>query len=89
MSEMIERYEALKKERREAFFGKTYCFAPGTQSEKIIGVMQGLGGTWMVGYFTGNGSRKRFKPLPTGDHAMTIQAHLDAYAEKKGLSDPT
>lgn len=83
MSEMLERYEAFKKERQAAFFGNTYKFAPGTQSEKVIGVMQGLGGTWMVGYFTGSGARKRFKPLPTGDDAATVQQALDAWAVKK------
>lgn len=57
-------------------------------NNRVLEVLQGLGGVWMVGTIKKNGTgRSRFvsKACPVRDAREESQADLDAYAKKHHL----
>lgn len=87
-----ERYAAIKEAKRTAFHGKTYKYFTQAHGTQTIGVLQGLGdSTFIVGWISDNGSRKRVKSgvLPPHNDPVKLQGWLDAWAIRKKLLEVT
>lgn len=88
--ELKERYEHMKKKRREAFHGRRYYYNTAADGRRVIGVIQGLGGdVWIVGYLRDNGTRKAVKSvrLQSGSDPDALQRKLDIWAIERGLEE--
>lgn len=83
-----EQWEARKRDRATAFYGKIYHYFTQTHGTQTIGVLRGLGdSTFIVGWISDNGSRKRVKSAVLPPHAdpAKLQGWLDAWAIRKKL----
>jgi hypothetical protein len=66
-----------------AFYGRTYYYPTPSDGLQVIGVCQGLGGVWIVGYQRpGTGSTRRINTphLPPMKDMLQLQGKLDAWA---------
>ena len=87
---MQERYAGMKKERSEAFKGRTYQYNTASHGTRTIGVLLGLGqNIYFVGWLSDTGARKRLKTarLPALTDPGRLQVLLDAWAEERGLAE--
>lgn len=92
MMNLRENYEALKKERREAFLGRTYRYPTGSHGTQTIGVCLGLGtDIYVVAWINETGARKRIKStrLPSISNACRLQDLLDTWAKERFLEEVT
>lgn len=71
------------------FYGRSYFYTTANDGHKIIGVMQGLGDAWIVGYIRDNGARKaiRSNRLWSTPHANDLQKRLDDWAKERELKE--
>jgi hypothetical protein len=79
----------LQKERRECFYGRRYFYTTASDGHRVIGVMKGLGDTWIVGFIRENGARRslKVKRLWPTTHADDLQKRFDEWAKLKGLTE--
>lgn len=86
---MAEARQRLREEQAKAFYGRRYFYDTANDGRRIIGVLMGLGETFIAGYFRESGSRKALKSkrLFSTRHADNLQMRLDDWAQKKGLTE--
>lgn len=87
----IEQRDKIKAERKAAFYGRRYFYTTASDGHQIIGVLRGLGDTYIAGYIRESGSRRslKVKTLWATSHANDLQQRLDAWATSKGLVEVT
>lgn len=84
-----EMREELRARRRSQYYGKRYHYNNPQDGRIELGVLQGLGDAWFVGYIRENGSRRAFKsPLFRGiEKPDELHAALVAYATAHQLEE--
>lgn len=72
---------------KSKFFGKAYFWDHNIYGRRIVGVIRGLGNTYIAGWIKKNGAHCRIKSpaLPPGNDPEEVQQHLDAWAIGKSL----
>lgn len=86
--DLKNQYEAMKKDRQAAFYGRTYRYHTPRDGVRTIGVCLGLGSDiYLVAWVSETGARKRVKTarLPVISDPAKLQAYLDAWAAKRKL----
>jgi hypothetical protein len=90
MSDNIERYEAMKRRKREGFHGRMYHYNTPSDGKVVIGVRSGLGGDiYIVAYVRDTGATRAIKSLRLrpGSDPDRLQALLDIWAKERTLEE--
>ncbi|MFH1028850.1 MAG: hypothetical protein V1791_12680 [Pseudomonadota bacterium] len=85
----LEMRERIRKNRRECFYGRRYFYTAANDGHQVIGVLKGLGDSWIVGYVREDSARRalKVKRLWATTHADDLQKRLDEWAKSKGLKE--
>lgn len=89
MSIAMEMRDRIRAERLAAFYGRRYFYITANDGNQIVGVLKGLGDTYIAGYFRESGSRRalKVKRLWPTSHPDDLQMRLDEWAANKGLRE--
>ena len=74
---------------KKVFYGRCYFYTTANDGHQIIGVMQGLGDAWIVGYIRSTGARRaiRSNRLWSTTHKDDLQRRFDIWAAERKLTE--
>lgn len=77
------------EKKKSPFCGRSYFYTTANDGHRVIGVMQGLGDAWIVGYIRDNGARRALRStrLWSTTHADDLQQRLDVWAKQRDLKE--
>lgn len=89
MSLGMKMRDEMRAKRLARYYGTRYRYGTPNDGIMDIGVVQGLGGDWIVGYIAENGAVRRIKSkhLPASADPGKLQAVLNQWARERNLPE--